>query len=181
MTNNRITTLDAYQLASDFVSQVMITPAIEIQYLSTGWIPHLRRRLSALDSRLAIEEAWSPELQSQRLDDDSIMKVIAACTIITKKENRLANETRLWLRVICISWGRLTGKWQATSNSITKWPNQPTPSHEHWSVFCRCLWNTFCTSASPWQQSRYLLDQRIGKWFNRARHIHSFRSNNHRC
>ena len=68
---------------------------------------------------------------------------------------------------VSIAWNRLTGKWRAISTGNWVWPNQPTPSHEHWSAFRRCLRYTFCTSVSPWQGSRYLLDQRLGQWFER--------------
>ena len=150
--------LDAYQLASGFVSCVMLIPTIQITYLSAGWIPHLRMRLSALDGCLSIEKAWVLHLQQQ--DDDSIMEVIADSKGLTPKEKQLANEMRIWLRVICIldladvegvsiAWNRLTGKWRGISAGNWVWPNQPTPSHEHWSAFRRCLRYTFCTSVSP--------------------------------
>ena len=67
---------DAYQLASGFVSCVMMIPTIQIMYFGAGcWILHLRARLSALDGSMSIEKAWAPHLQ--RRDDDSIMEVIA--------------------------------------------------------------------------------------------------------
>ena len=122
--NDIITVLDAYKLASGFVSCVMLIPTIQSTYLGAGWIPHLRARLAALDGHMSIEKAWTPHLQ--RRDNDSIMEVIADCRGLTPKEKQLANKTRIWLRVICISdladiegviiaWNRLTGKWRAIS------------------------------------------------------------------
>ena len=61
--NDLITTLDAYQLASSFVTQVMMIPEIGIEYLSFGWVPHLRKCLSVLDGTISIKKAWTPKLQ----------------------------------------------------------------------------------------------------------------------
>jgi len=55
--NNIITVLDAYQLASGFVSCVMMILTIQTTYLSAGWILHLCARLAALDRRMLIEKA----------------------------------------------------------------------------------------------------------------------------
>ena len=62
VSNDLITTLDAYQLASSFVTQVMMIPEIGIEYLSFGWVPHLRKCLSVLDGRISIKKAWAPTL-----------------------------------------------------------------------------------------------------------------------
>ena len=85
-------------------------PEIQIEYLSDGWVPHLRERLSVLDGII-----------SQRLGDDSTMEVIADCKTLTTREKLLANETRMWLQISYVSaiadmdgniicWERLTGK-----------------------------------------------------------------------
>ena len=60
--NNVITTLDVFQLVSGFVTPVLSSPAIEIDYVRIGWLPHVRNKLRALDGQLEIEKAWSPSL-----------------------------------------------------------------------------------------------------------------------
>jgi len=122
----------------------MMICEIKISYLSAGWIPHLRARLAALDERTSIESAWAPHLQQR--NKDPIMEVIADCKGLTLKEKQLANKTRIWLRVICISdladmegigiaWDRLPDKYSAISDGKWEWTNQPTPSIKHWSAF----------------------------------------------
>ena len=91
LVNDIITTLDAHQLASGFVANIMMIPQIQINYLNVGWLPHLRAILTVLGEWISIENAWSPCLQ--RMGDDSLMEIIAACTTLTTIEKRSANET----------------------------------------------------------------------------------------
>lgn len=94
--NDVITTIDAFQLFSGFVAPVLEQPDIEIDYVPCGWIPHIRDHLRAIGGQISIEKTWRPQLQ--RLGDDSLMEVIAACLTLTPKERRLANEFCQWLR-----------------------------------------------------------------------------------
>ena len=139
-TMSLLSTLDAFQLVSGFVTPVLSSPAIEIDYVGIGWLPHIRNRLRALDGQLEVEKAWSPSLQ--RVNDDSIMEHIAACHRLTPKERRLANEFCLYIRVTCISclasldgrgipYDHLTGGWRADPIPEMRWPDlpQPTPGH----------------------------------------------------
>ena len=177
--NDVLTTLDAFHLISGFVTPVLSSPAIKIDYVGIGWLPHVRNRLRALDGQLEIEKAWS--LSLQRVNDDSIMENIAACHKLTPKERRLANEFRLYIKVTCISclasldgrgipYDRLTGRWRADPIPEMRWPDLPQPTPEHAAAFRRCPRHTFCTKASPWQRAgQYTLDDRLGAWFVRPR------------
>ena len=84
------TILNAYQRVFGFACHVFESPDIPITYLPTGWIPHIRGQLCALDGGILIKDAWKPHLQ--RLNDESSMEVIAANTELTPTENLLANE-----------------------------------------------------------------------------------------
>ena len=111
------------------------------------------------------------------------MRVIANCLRLRPRENKLANECRIWMQVICVSEladiggisipiEKLQGQWQARPDSGITWSNQPKPTKAHWSALRRCLRQTFYTKASPWQQSgSYKLDVEMGPWFIVPRHI----------
>ena len=73
------------------------------------------------------------------------MENFAACTCITALELERANETRIWLRVICISdladisgrripWERLNGGWRANPCPDISWPQTIEPSKKHWAA-----------------------------------------------
>ncbi|KAL7532798.1 hypothetical protein ACHAXR_004901 [Thalassiosira sp. AJA248-18] len=149
--NDVVTVLDSYQLATGFVEAVLFNPGNP--------------------NPVSIEDAWQPKLQ--RIGDDSIMEVFAACTKIKPKERILVNEFRIWLKVICISdLADLDGEWQAIPAPQYKWPNQPIPSDAYSASFRRCLRLIFCTTASPQQQrGRYHLDEPLGRWFAHPRHV----------
>ena len=85
-----IAVLDAFQVASGFVTPVLMSPDIVIDYVGKGWILHIRERLSALNGRLAIEKAWRPYLQC--LHDDALMEVISSHPAITKSMRCQFNE-----------------------------------------------------------------------------------------
>jgi len=79
----------------------MEVPELPIDDIVRGWTPHLHKCLAALDGRVSIEWVWRPTLQ--RLDDQSLIEVIANCGDLWPKEKRLANECMLWMRIICVS------------------------------------------------------------------------------
>ena len=173
-----LTVIDAYQLVSGFITPVLRSPAIPIDYVGQGLIAHLRDRLRALDGQLAVEKAWQPSLQ--RVGDDSIMEPIAASKTIKRIERKLANECRLWLRVPCLSdlttangvgipFERLSGRWRARKLPNMTWPDLPQPTKKHWAAFRKCLRHTCCTKVSPYRQGFYLLDEPLGQWFVRPR------------
>jgi ribonuclease HI len=185
--NDIITVLDLYQLRTGFVTNVLTTPDIKIDYMPQGLIHHIRSRLRALSGELHVEKAWSPQLQ--RKEDDSIMERVAACTTLTRKERRLTNELRIYKRIICISdiatpdgtsipWERMQKfqDWRALPPSDTRmrWPNVPPPSTAHYSAFRKAIRHTFCTRMSPHQRSRYILDTPLGPWKLCTKHsLHS--------
>ena len=93
---------------------------------------------------MLVEDAWKPH--SQRMEDDSIMELIAANTTLSPNDKLLASECRLWLRVITISdiadvdgqsiqIRQLKGFWRAILPPDILWPQLPTPSKRHWSAF----------------------------------------------
>ena len=146
--NDIITVLDAYQLVSGFVTPVLETPDVKLDYVGVGWINHIRHRLRAIDGSLVVEKAWQPKLQ--RLGDDSIMERIVASKHLMPREKQLANEFRLFIRVTCISclatndgkgipFDRLTGHWRAPALPSKKWLDLPEPTKAHAAVFRRCL------------------------------------------
>ncbi len=51
-----LATLDAFQLVSGFV-----TPLLD--YITCGWLQHIRRRLRRIGGRMHVEGAWRPRLQ----------------------------------------------------------------------------------------------------------------------
>jgi hypothetical protein len=135
-----ITVLNAFQLASGFVTPVLESPDIPIDYLGIGWIPHIRSRLSALQGSLSVEKAWRPRLQ--RMDDDSLLEIIASHPSITRKMKQLFNECRMWMGITFISElaneegngidiERMQGLWRAQVIEPLRFPNQPTPSKKH--------------------------------------------------
>ena len=95
------TILNAYQRVFGFACHVFESPDIPITYLPTGWLPHIRGQLCALDRGILIKDAWKPHLQ--RLNDESSMEVIAANTEPTPTEKLPANVCWMWLRIITIS------------------------------------------------------------------------------
>ena len=72
-----------------------------IDYGDRGWIPHIRHQLTILGGSMAVGNTWSTSLQ--RKDDDSILEGITDCKLLTRKGRILANECRLWMRVITIA------------------------------------------------------------------------------
>ena len=174
--------LDAFQVASGFVTPVLASPDISIDYLGIGWIPHIRSRLAALKGSMAVEKAWQPKLQ--RLNDDSLMEVVASHPAITRKMRERFNEVRIFLGVTLLSElsneegngidiMRLHGDWRAQVIKPLRLPNQPFPSKVHWANFRKCLRYTFCTSTSPYKRKGfYVIDNPLGKWFARPRLIY---------
>ena len=175
-------TLDALQIASGFVSPILSNTTKVITYLGRGLLLHIRHRLGALDGSIWVERAWQPALQ--RLHDSSMMEEFLSLPI-TPRLLLLANECRIWLRVITIAElanidgrtidiARLCGQWRAKSS--LNWPNQPPPSGDHWAAFRKCIRMRYCSTASAWQRNgKYLLDHPLGMWIPAVRHIqHTF-------
>ena len=95
------TVLNAFQLVSGLICHVFESLDIPITYLPTGWLPRIHNRLCVRGGSILIKDACKPH--SQQLEDDSITEVIVANTVLTPNEKLLANECRMWLRVITIS------------------------------------------------------------------------------
>ncbi|KAL7504567.1 hypothetical protein ACHAXN_002528 [Cyclotella atomus] len=79
--------VNAFQLASGFESPVLEHTKTPIKYVGLGWIPHVRDMLRAINAGY----------------DRSIMETFAHDPCITPLMLELANELRLWLRIIFIS------------------------------------------------------------------------------
>ncbi len=109
------------------------------------------------------------------------MERISGHPALTPKERRLANEYRLWIRVITISdlvppgrneipYERLTGQWRADTPAKMTWPNLPQPTKEHCAAFRRCIRHVLCTKVNPYRRNQpYPLDESLGQWFPRER------------
>ena len=181
--------VNAFQLASGFESPVLENTELPIKYVGLGWIPHLRNMLRAINAGVWLERAWRPKRQRQY--DRSIMETFVSDPLITPLMLELANELRLWLRVIFISelvtidgrWIdaerlRDDSDWRATPVEGIRWPNTCHPTARHWKAFRKCLRLTFCTSMSPFGTvQNYKLDQPLGKWYPEHRYIeyHAYR------
>ena len=111
---------------------------MKIHYMDKGFISSLRERMRSIDMSFWIEEAWTPPLQ--REGDESLMERFSLIEGITTGELTMANEVRIYLRVITIADlthpnGKyipdemLDGAWQ--SGSDLRWPEQPLPPKQH--------------------------------------------------
>ena len=177
--NDFLTTLNAYQLRTGFVTHVFLSTTQNLKYAGIGLIPHLRERLKALKGELHIERAWTPQLQRQ--NDASIMEQFhTICT--SQTQLNIANNCILWLRVITISdladisgrtipFDRLNGKWRANADNNRIFPNCPTPLNKHFTIFRRLIRHAFCTKISPNTRQSYALDTILGQWFICERNI----------
>ena len=67
-----------------------------------GWLLNVRDMLQRIDAGVWIEKTWRP--QQQRQNDMAIMDAFASDPEITPLMMILANEYRMWLRVIYVSW-----------------------------------------------------------------------------
>ena len=116
--NDIITVVDAYQLASGFVTPVLESPGLPIHHVGTGLIDHIRNRLRTLGGIIKLEDTWCPSLQ--RINDDLLLEMMCGARSLTKRDIKLANEFRLWARITTISdiaeewgteipWERLNG------------------------------------------------------------------------
>ena len=143
--------LSAAQLHSGLTTPIMDDTSTPITYLEDGYIAHLRHRLHELKGSVWIENVWVPALQ--RLKDASLMDRFSQVKGATKHKLRIANECRIFLRVITIaeladingrfiSPDRLDGTWQAKSN--LRWPTQCKPTKKMWDVFRWFLRKSFC-------------------------------------
>ena len=133
--------------------RIFLSTTQNLKYVGIGLIPHLRERLKALKGELHIKRAWTPKLQ--RLNDASIMEQFhMICT--SQTQLNVANNCRLWLRVITISdladisgrtipFDRLNGKWRANVDNNRSFPICPTPLAKYFAIFRRLIRHAFCT------------------------------------
>jgi hypothetical protein len=63
--NDILVTLNAFQMASGFLTPVLEDTTTPIDYVDKGWIPHLRNMLRMIDGGVWIEKAWHPKRQRQ--------------------------------------------------------------------------------------------------------------------
>jgi hypothetical protein len=178
-----ITTLNAFQRASGFLTPVLEDTSIPIKYLGRGWIPNLREMMREIGAGVWIEKIWRPK--KQRQFDTGIMETFAAAPDITPLTRELANEVRMWMGVTCMSEladisGRVIpierirngSEWRATPETGYSWPNTVEPTDRHRAAFRKCLRLTYCSTANPYSRhDDYELDQPLGKWYAVRRHI----------
>jgi hypothetical protein len=79
-----LVTMDSVQMCSGFTRPILEYTQDPITYVESGYILHLRNRLSALSASLWIEDTWSPKLQ--RVGDESIMERFIPIPNITRAE-----------------------------------------------------------------------------------------------
>ena len=163
--------------------------------IEEGQIQHIHDRLNDLGGGIWIENAWKPNLQ--RIGDKSLMKTFLNIRGKVKKVSpeklRMANEVRMWLRVITIaeladesgksiSPAKLNGTWRA--DSTLDWPDMPEPTEKMWDAFRFLLRKTFCTKPKRvLKTKRMMLDEPLGKWIDTERHIQHemYRTENMLC
>ena len=89
-------------MESGFVSPILDTTDLPIEYINLGWIICSRDRLRLFNAGIWIEDAWVPPLQ--RKHDRSLMEEFSRLPGITKHQLRKVNNVRLlYLRVITIA------------------------------------------------------------------------------
>ena len=160
-------------MCSGFTRPILEYTQDPITYVESGYILHLRNRLSALSASLWIEDAWSPKLQ--RVGDESIMERFIPIPNITRAELRRANAVCLYLHVVTIAdladltgtfipSGMLTGDWLAGLD--LKWPYQPLLPPPFWLSFRRCLRRSFCSCMpqTTWAHHFMTLDTPLSRW-----------------
>ena len=178
-----IAAINALQLLSGFDTPVMEHTSIPIKYVGPGWLPNLRDMLRVIEAGVWIETAWKP--RKQRQHDQAIMEVFAADPDITPLTLVLANEFRVWMRVIYVSelanidgnaipYERFSNDstWRASPTNGLKWPNTIEPTSKHRAAFRKCLRMTLCPWADPRSvRQDYKLQVRLGKWYPHPRNI----------
>ena len=107
---------------------------------------------------------------------DAFLRVKAS-----KNKLRMANNVRMWLRVITISdladaggtripANRLGGSWRADSS--LSWPDLPAPTEKMWTAFRFFLRKTFCVRpARVLRTQPMILDTALGHWYKRQSHL----------
>jgi hypothetical protein len=96
-----IAAINALQIASGLGTQVLEATNIPLKYVGVGWLINLRDMLREINAGIWVEKAWRP--QQQRQSDMAIMDAFASDPDITRLMMILANEYRMWLRVIYVS------------------------------------------------------------------------------
>jgi hypothetical protein len=171
-------------MVTGFSTQVLEECKVKIEYAGNGWIPMLRDMFREIDAGIRIERAWRP--QKQRQHDVALMEVFAQDSDLSVRTLELANEYRIWMRVIFMSElvdvdgkfipaDRLRdgeSEWRATPEQVIVWSNTVEPRDVHRIAFRKCLRATLCTGMSPFGRVvDYKLDYCLGKWYAVWRHI----------
>eukprot|EP00956_Cyclotella_meneghiniana_P018460 scaffold30735_cov52-Cyclotella_meneghiniana.AAC.7 len=173
--NDIITALNAIQMLSGFETPLLEDPTVDIAYKGTGWILNLRAMLREYDMSLSIEHVRVP--QRQRLYDRAILEEMAKAGGLTPKEQLLAAEFRLWLRVTMVSElaneigteiesYKIENDSEWRAESTLRWPNHIEPTNAHRAAFRKGLRESICTTMSPYATRQdYKLDTPLGKWY----------------
>jgi hypothetical protein len=98
-TNIRIV-LSRAQLYSGLCTPFLEDCTSNLRHMEEGWLLHLRRRLSALNWSIRVENAWT--LKLQRVGDVSLMEALTQLDSAKKANLITANNCRMYLRIITL-------------------------------------------------------------------------------
>jgi len=165
-------TLDELQLQSG-----LITPLFEykerLTYMDNGLLVSLKNRLAEIDATIWMEDATIPALQ--REGDQSIMEAFIRRKIKPSILRKL-NAVRIYMRVITLAdlvvengeyIGNTTLGGNFVAGSDWRWPQTPCPPKKWFSLFRRCIRETFCNrlDSRHHHTNSMELDIPLGKWF----------------
>ena len=162
-------------MLSGFETPLLEDPTVEIAYKGTGWILNLRAMMREYEMSLSIENIRVP--QRQRLYDRAILEEMAKAGGLTQKEQLMAAEFRLWLRVTMVSElaneigteiesYKIENDSEWRAESTLRWPNHIEPTNAHRAAFRKGLRLSICTTMSPYATRQdYKLDTPLGKWY----------------
>lgn len=171
--NDFLVTLDSVQLCLGFLTSLLVSPSIRVDFLDNIYIIDLQCRLAKMGVSLWIKQAWAPCLQWE--GNSALMEQFCNMSTVTQVQLCQANDVHLYIQVHSIADvhnipgthihdGMLDGDWQAGSN--IQWPFQPKPPKPFCVTFHWCLRNTFCCGHPPHQPALYSmkLNHALGRW-----------------
>ncbi len=165
-------TLEELQLQSG-----LITPLFEykqkLSYMDNGLLVSLKNRLSEIDATIWIEELRTPSLQ--REGDQSIMEAFIKRDIKPTILRKL-NAVRIYMRVFTLAdlvvengeyIGNTTLRGDFVAGSDWEWPRTTRPPKKWFSLFRRCIRETFCNRLDSRHHytNSMELDKPLGKWY----------------
>ena len=177
--NDILIVLSSLQLMSGYTTPLMEDPTTRLDYVTAGWLGHIRSNLAKINATMWIENQWNPPLQ--RDNDQSIMLAFTNLPGITRKRLERANYWRVYLKIITvcdiadvtghyIPAGRLYGGWQA--KSTLNWPQISRPQKKCMHDFNWCFRKAFLHHGNVRNnRQQQKLRTPLGTWHNTAQHI----------